>query len=102
MTDKKKIRWEPVDINSHAQYEAETAAEAPAVIDPEPEPPFNPYYEKRDWMNGVRQIYRCTKCGTDRDEEDAIIEHILLHYSKEQQEEMLNELLAIQARNKEQ
>ena len=42
---------------------------------------------------GVKEVLKCTKCGTFRDTKDPMIEHILLHYPKSEQEAELERLL---------
>lgn len=94
----KKIQY-PVDIHSHTDYEEATADMSNEILPepvPDPSPISNPYWEERDWMMGQLKVYRCRQCGTDRDQEDTIIEHILLHYpAGEEQEQKLTELLAL-------
>ncbi len=41
----------------------------------------------------IRPTFCCDICGTYRDEEDAMIEHVLLHYPLARQEELFNLML---------
>ena len=101
MTNKKQDK--PLFPLSFDYTEGEEPVTKEEPLEPvkEPEPVFNPYYQKREWMMGVRQVYHCNTCGTDRDDEDAMIEHAMLHFPKSEQEEHFNAMLAIQAKTKE-
>lgn len=103
MTDKKKNQAQ-LNFNVQKGLEPEpninwdTPYHAEPVLEPVPDlaPQLNPYWEEREWMMGQLTVYRCRECGTDRDQEDTIIEHILLHYpAGEEQEQKLTELLAL-------
>jgi len=42
---------------------------------------------------GVKQVFRCEKCGTNRDDKDSMIEHVLLHFPLRDQEKIFNQLV---------
>lgn len=50
------------------------------------------YYERATWKN-VKKVFKCATCGTFRDDEDSMIEHVLLHVPKDKQEEVFNQLV---------
>lgn len=70
-----------------AQVKAEVATESPPAFERE-----EVLFERHSWRN-VKTVFKCVKCGTFRDDRDAIIEHILLHYPAEKREAMLEALL---------
>lgn len=50
------------------------------------------YFTPESWK-GVKTVFKCATCGTFRDERDAMIEHVLLHFPKGEQERILETLL---------
>lgn len=50
------------------------------------------YFTSERWK-GVKTVFKCAKCGTFRDERDAMIEHVLLHYPKDEQEKIFDQLV---------
>lgn len=50
------------------------------------------YFTSESWK-GVKTVFKCARCGAFRDERDAMIEHVLLHYPKGEQERILETLL---------
>ena len=50
------------------------------------------YFTTASWK-GVKDVFRCARCGTYRDTRDAMIEHVLLHYPANQQEDILEKLM---------
>jgi len=60
--------------------------EEPAPVKPEK------LYSVESWK-GVKEVYKCAKCGTFRDDKSALFEHILLHFPVIEQEEILNQLV---------
>lgn len=80
------------------------AEEKPKRKTPPPTPPQNQkailereekavvYFTQESWK-GVKVVFKCAKCGTFRDERDAMIEHVLLHFPKGEQEQILDTLL---------
>ena len=64
----------------------------------DPEPPMEdagspgPYYIKTTWK-GMKEVFKCERCGTFRDDKDSIIMHVLTHYPKQEQEALLDQLL---------
>lgn len=56
-------------------------------------PPAQPIYFETVMWKGVKSVFKCAKCGTFRDDKDAMIEHVLLHYSFDERERMLEVLL---------
>lgn len=50
------------------------------------------YFSAVLWK-GVKEIYRCAICGTNRDERDAMIEHVLIHFPVEEHERIFELLL---------
>ena len=59
---------------------------------PAPDAEIETFYETATWK-GVKTVFKCKKCGTFRDTRDEMIEHVLLHVPKAEQEEVLNLLL---------
>lgn len=49
-------------------------------------------YDTADWK-GVRTVFRCAKCGTCRDDEDSMILHVLVHFPKDEQDQIFNQLV---------
>ena len=56
------------------------------------EPVKSKTYRTEMWK-GIKEVFACEFCGANRDDQDAMIEHVLLHYPKARQEELLNEML---------
>lgn len=50
------------------------------------------YYDRASWK-GVKDVFRCETCGTCRDDEDSMIEHVLLHIPQNEQEKIFNQLI---------
>jgi hypothetical protein len=50
------------------------------------------YYHTVLWKN-IKTVFQCDTCGTNRDDEDAMILHVLLHYPKNEQEDLFNLLV---------
>lgn len=50
------------------------------------------FYTTERWK-GVKDVFKCARCGTFRDTRDAMIEHILLHYPANEQETIFNQLV---------
>lgn len=50
------------------------------------------FYSIERWK-GVKDVLKCAKCGTFRDDRDAMIEHILLHYAKSEQAKVFEQLM---------
>jgi hypothetical protein len=50
------------------------------------------YYDRASWK-GVKEVFRCETCGTCRDDEDSMIEHVLLHIPLAEQEKVFNQLI---------
>lgn len=50
------------------------------------------YYDRATWK-GVKDVFRCETCGTCRDDEDSMIEHVLLHIPLAEQEKIFNQLV---------
>lgn len=57
------------------------------------EPKANEVYFTTEKWKGVRDVFRCARCGTFRDERDAMIEHVLLHFPANKQESILEQLV---------
>ena len=78
MAKKKDLYDEEID---ETQQEAEAA---PVVAEV--------YFTRVMWKD-VKEVFKCSKCGTDRDDLDGMIEHVLTHYPLEMQEDILEILL---------
>lgn len=50
------------------------------------------YFTAESWK-GVKTVFKCAKCETFRDTRDEMIEHVLLHYPKDEQEKIFNQLV---------
>lgn len=50
-------------------------------------------YFTREMWKGVKEVLKCAKCGEFRDTRDEMIEHVLLHFPKSEQESILEKLL---------
>ena len=78
----------------------EAPVEEPTVAVVAPLPSFTrtvtpaPQYWSTQLWDGIKPVHKCFKCGTFRDDTDTMIEHILLHYSLDEQEVLLDKLLA--------
>jgi len=59
---------------------------------PEVKPQAKKYFSRAMWK-GVKEVHKCEICGTFRDEKDAIIEHVLLHFPQSEQVSILDKLL---------
>lgn len=69
------------------------------TIEPEilPEKIFTPkakkvYYTKASWK-GVQEIFKCSECETDRNEQDEMILHVLLHVPAHEREALFDKLM---------
>ena len=60
--------------------------------EPIPKPEPKKYYSVTMWK-GIKQVFKCEICGTFRDTKDAVIEHLLLHFPRSQQESILDQLV---------
>ena len=49
-------------------------------------------YTIETWK-GVKNVVRCSICGTYRDDVDAMIEHVIMHYPRGDQEEIFDKLM---------
>lgn len=49
-------------------------------------------YFTREMWKGVKEVLKCA-CGEFRDTRDEMIEHVLLHFPKSEQESILEKLL---------
>lgn len=73
--------WPPSDGGEIAvQAQVSTTTEAPR------------YYTPEMWK-GVKQVFKCAKCGAFLEDRDDMIEHVLIHVPKAQQETVFNQLL---------
>lgn len=84
---KKASKVDNVDLDVEVQEELD----APPALPPIGEDALK-LYDTADWK-GVRTIFRCTNCGTCRDDEDSIILHVLVHFPKNEQDQIFNKLL---------
>lgn len=50
-------------------------------------------YFTREMWKGVKEVFKCARCGAFRDTRDEMIEHVLLHFPKSEQESILEKLL---------
>lgn len=50
------------------------------------------YYDRASWK-GVKEVFKCETCGTCRDDEDSMIEHVILHLPLAEQETVFNQLI---------
>jgi len=50
-------------------------------------------YFTREMWKGVKEVLKCAKCGQFRNTRDEMIEHVLLHFPKSEQESILEKLL---------
>ena len=55
-------------------------------------PPAKKYYDSVSWK-GVKEVFRCEACGTCRDDEDSMIEHVLIHVPFAEQERVFDQLI---------
>ena len=46
-----------------------------------------------EMWKGVKVVFKCSQCGTFRDDQDGMVEHILLHYPANEQEKIFNQLV---------
>ena len=89
---------EPIK-KSKKKDEAPVEEPTVAVVAP-PAPSFTrtvtpaPEYWSTPLWDGIKPVHKCFKCGTFRDDTDAMIEHVLLHYPLDEQEVLLDKLLA--------
>ena len=73
--------------------EKEIASVAPLSRNDMAKPaPKKKYYERADWK-GVKEVFRCETCGTCRDDEDSMIEHVLIHIPVSEQERVFDQLI---------
>lgn len=89
---------EPINKKGKKKDEAPVAEPAVAAVPPPPSftrtvTPVPEYWSTTLW-DGIKPVHKCFKCGTFRDDTDAMIEHVLLHYSVAEQEVLLDKLLA--------
>ena len=83
MAKSKNIDWQMED---EVKQEAQSAPVVQQVKQPEK------LYRVSQWR-GVKEVFQCKQCGTFRDTKDMVIEHILLHFPLDQQEEILEKLI---------
>lgn len=50
------------------------------------------YFTSVMWK-GVKEVFKCATCGECRDTRDEIVEHVLLHFPKGEQERIFEELM---------
>lgn len=50
-------------------------------------------YFTREMWKGVKEVFKCARCGQFRNTRDEMIEHVLLHFPKSEQESILEKLL---------
>ncbi len=50
------------------------------------------YFETALWK-GIRTVYKCSICGTDRDDRDAMVMHVLLHVPAPEQNQVFETLM---------
>ena len=70
--------------------EAQPAPQIVAEVNPEkhftaPTTAAVRYFEIVKWR-GIKDVFRCMTCGTNRDDFDAMVEHILLHHKGHEEE----------------
>jgi len=85
---KKKKKWEDIELLPD-DTPLPVKEPLPPVVAQAPE-----YYTAHHWDGGVKIVYKCCMCHSFRDDTDAMIEHVLLHYPGSDQEFMLERLLA--------
>jgi hypothetical protein len=89
---RRKRKAEPQDPppNPDDAPRTENPTKQPVALKPTPVV----YFTRESWMMGVRVVYKCGACDQFRDQTDLMVEHVLLHYPADQQEEMFDKLLA--------
>jgi hypothetical protein len=50
------------------------------------------YYTRETWR-GIKEVYKCARCGIFRDGVDEMIEHVILHYPLNQQQDLFDKLI---------
>lgn len=78
---KKKEQLTPERANPEPLETAEAASE------PQPK-----YFTRAMWKNTL-EVFKCVRCSEFRNTKDEMIDHILLHYPREEQERVLEELV---------
>lgn len=58
----------------------------------EPVAAEQPLISKATWKE-IKPVFKCGKCGTFRDEYDAMVEHVLLHFPRSEQEVVFEKLM---------
>lgn len=61
----------------------------PEIFTPKPQ---KVYYTKASWK-GVQEVFKCSECGTDRNEQDEMILHVLLHAPAPEREALFDKLM---------
>ena len=100
MPVKKKIQYEDledVDLQPHVvsmTREEVIPSVTPLVKPAQAIPPEkeNPYYIKTLW-HGIKEVWQCSKCGVFREQQDAMILHVIIHVPHAGQNALLDELM---------
>lgn len=83
MSKKRSTSYEAEEV---LEIEEEKPVEEPAAEEPKQ------YFETVNWK-GVKTVYRCSACGTCRDERDTMILHVLLHVPPQDQNKVFETLM---------
>lgn len=75
--------------------DADIGVDFPAVVEDLTPTPAQPVYFETVMWKGVKEVLKCSTCGTCRDDVEAMIFHVVNHVPQAQRNDLFDELIAL-------